>query len=123
MRNAFDLVGRRILITGAAVGIGAATAHVCAALGAELVLVDINDSGPVAEAVHREGGRAKAITADASSRAEIEGIAADNAPIDALVLNAAICPWDDDWYAPEWDDSFERVMAVNVLGPIHAARA
>jgi NAD(P)-dependent dehydrogenase (short-subunit alcohol dehydrogenase family) len=123
MRNAFDLIDRRILITGAAEGIGAATALVCAGLGAEVVLVDIKDSGLVAEAVHREGGRAKAITADASSRAEIERIVADNASIDALVLNAAICPWDDDWHAPEWDDSFERVMAVNVLGPIHAARA
>ena len=123
MRNAFDLVDRRILITGAAEGIGAATAHVCARLGAELVLVDIKDSCVVAEAVHREGGKAQAIIADASSRAEIEQIAADNGTIDALVLNAAICPWDDDWHAPEWDDSFERVMAVNVLGPIHAVRA
>jgi 3-oxoacyl-[acyl-carrier protein] reductase len=38
------------------------------------------------------------------------------------VLNAAICPWDDDWLAAEWAASFNRVMAVNVLGPIHALR-
>ena len=34
MRSAFDLRGQRILITGAASGIGAATARVCASLGA-----------------------------------------------------------------------------------------
>ena len=53
----------------------------------------------------------------------MERIAGEVGPIDALVLNAALCPWDEDWLAPEWDASFERVMAVNVLGPIHAARA
>ena len=40
MRSAFDLSGQRILITGAAGGIGEATARVCAALGAALLLVD-----------------------------------------------------------------------------------
>ena len=35
----FDLSGQRILITGAAKGIGAATASLCASLGAELILV------------------------------------------------------------------------------------
>ena len=43
--------------------------------------------------------------------------------VDGLVLNAAICPFGEDWQAPDWDESFERVMNVNVLGPIHAARA
>ena len=40
MKPAFDLSGQRILITGAAGGIGEATARVCAALGAALLLVD-----------------------------------------------------------------------------------
>ena len=40
MATGFDLTGLRILITGAAGGIGAATARACAALGAELLLVD-----------------------------------------------------------------------------------
>ena len=123
MRNAFDLTGRRVLITGAADGIGAAAAQICARLGAEVVLVDIRDGEPVAEAIRRDGGTALAMTADASSRADVERIAADVWPIDALILNAALCPWDEDWQAPGWDASFEQVMAVNVLGPIHAARA
>jgi NAD(P)-dependent dehydrogenase (short-subunit alcohol dehydrogenase family) len=123
MQNAFDLSGRRILITGAAEGIGAATAQICASLGAEMLLVDIKNSVALVDTIRGNGGRARSFTADASSRADIERIAGKIGAVDALVLNAALCPWDEDWLAPEWDQSFERVMAVNVLGPLHAVRA
>jgi NAD(P)-dependent dehydrogenase (short-subunit alcohol dehydrogenase family) len=55
-------------------------------------------------------------------RTEVEAVAAATGPVDALVLAAGICPWDD-WQDPGWDDAFERVMAVNLHGPIHFARA
>jgi NAD(P)-dependent dehydrogenase (short-subunit alcohol dehydrogenase family) len=57
MRSGFDLSGERILITGAAGGIGEATARVCAALGAELVLVDRRPTEPLAQSLR--GGNAK----------------------------------------------------------------
>ena len=40
MNNLFDLRGERIQVTGAGGSIGGATARVCAALGAELVIAD-----------------------------------------------------------------------------------
>jgi NAD(P)-dependent dehydrogenase (short-subunit alcohol dehydrogenase family) len=123
MKNAFDLSGRRILITGAGGGIGAATARICASLGAAVILVDRADAETVAGAIREAGGSAESRRADVAVRAEMERLAAELGPVDGLVLNAAVCPWDDDWLAPEWDESFERVMTVNVLGPIHAARA
>jgi NAD(P)-dependent dehydrogenase (short-subunit alcohol dehydrogenase family) len=123
MRNAFDLAGRRVLITGAAAGIGAATAEICASLGARTVLVDVEDCAALAQAIRGRGGKAESFVADAGSRADIARIAGETRGIDALVLNAALCPWDEDWLAPEWDESFARVMAVNVLGPLHAVRA
>jgi NAD(P)-dependent dehydrogenase (short-subunit alcohol dehydrogenase family) len=123
MRNAVDLAGRRVLVTGAARGIGAAAAAVCASLGAELVLVDLEPCDGTAAAVKDVGGMVTSHRADVSSRADMERLAADTGRMDALVLNAALCPWDEDWRSPAWDASFERVMAVNVLGPIHAARA
>jgi len=121
--SVFDLTGQRILVTGAARGIGAATATLCASLGAELFLVDRDSSLAVAEAIEDGGGVAHGHTADASRREDVERLAGEVGPIDALVLNAALCPWNEDWLAPGWDASFERVTAVNVLGPIHAARA
>ena len=124
MRNAFDLSDRRILITGAAGGIGAAAARICASLGAKTILIDIDAGAEViARAIRQTGGAATAEAADVSQRAEMERIANQVGAIDGLVLNAAICPWDEDWNALDWDASFERVTKVNVLGPIHAARA
>jgi NAD(P)-dependent dehydrogenase (short-subunit alcohol dehydrogenase family) len=123
MRNAFTLAGRHVLITGAATGIGAATAQVCATLGARLTLLDLASCDVLAAAIRETGGDATAVKADASSRSAVEKMAAAAGPVDALVINAAICPWNEDWVDADWDKSFEHVMAVNVLGPIHAARA
>src|SRR5271170_7903916 len=122
MNAAFDLTGRRILITGAADGIGAATARVCASLGAEILLVDLRNAASVADQIREAGGRASCRVADVGARATIERLAAAVGDVDGLVANAAVCPWDDDWDDLNWDANFDRVMAVNVLGPIHLAR-
>ncbi len=120
--DAFSLGGRRVLITGAAAGIGAATARVCARLGAAVVLVDRERSDGLAKEIQESGGTAETHVADAADRAAIEGVAADVGDIDALVVNAAVCPFDD-WTEPDWDAAFDRVIAVNLGGPIIAARA
>lgn len=122
MRSAFDLSGQRILITGAAGGIGATTAGVCASLGAELILVDVRPTDLLARKLQQAGVKAEAIVCDVTVRAEVEAVAASSGPVDALVLAAGICPWDD-WQEPGWDEVFDQVMAVNVHGPIHFARA
>lgn len=45
MKNPFSLEGKTILITGAASGIGKATALQCAEMGAKVILFDLNESG------------------------------------------------------------------------------
>jgi NAD(P)-dependent dehydrogenase (short-subunit alcohol dehydrogenase family) len=122
MRSAFDLTGERILITGAAGGIGLATARVCAALGAELLLADRLPTEPIAEELRQSRARAEPLVCDVTDRADVERIAAGSGPVDALVLAAGICPWDD-WHEPAWDEVFDEVIAVNLHGPIHCARA
>lgn len=122
MRSAFDLSGQRILITGAAGGIGETTARVCASLGAALLLVDQRPSVGLAQELQEAGGDAQAFQCDVTSRSEVEALAASTGPVDALVLAAGICPWDD-WQEPAWDEVFDEVIAVNLHGPIHCARA
>ena len=45
MNNPFSLEGKTILVTGAASGIGRATAIQCSKMGAKVVLVDLNEQG------------------------------------------------------------------------------
>ena len=76
----FSLYERRILVTGASSGIGAAVARLCARLGAQLVL-----SG-------RDEQRLKAVqfSLDGSGHAAIVGDLTDSATLDALLQAAPI---------------------------------
>ena len=87
----FDMSGTRILITGAAGGIGAATARLCAELGATMVLTDI-DSFKLESLVHELKGVAAAHRCDVSDRAAVEHLVAQHGPFDALADTAGICP-------------------------------
>jgi len=67
--NARSLEGRTVLITGAARGIGEATARRLAGDGARLVLADVD--GPGVEKLAAELGQL-AVAADVTRRADIE---------------------------------------------------
>lgn len=123
LRNAIDLTGRRVLISGAAGGIGRATARACAALGAELLLTDIAPLDEAAAELRAEGASVAVWTADVAVRAEVEAMAEACGPVDAVVAGAGICPFNDWIDDPDWDAVFHKVMDVNVLGPLNLARA
>jgi glucose 1-dehydrogenase len=121
------LTGRRALVTGAASGIGRATATRLAAEGASVVVNYIGDAEP-AEALAREiadGGRAVAIEADVSNEEQVTSMFARAAeelggPVDLLVNNAGIeKPFPlVDMPLEEWN----RVLAVNLTGAFLCAR-
>lgn len=74
----FDLTGRVALVTGAASGIGAATARVFAEAGADLALAwyppDGHDIGPVLEAVRAAGRRAVVAEVDVTRSSDVDGL-------------------------------------------------
>lgn len=85
-----DLTGRRILVTGAAQGLGAAVARHCAGQGAELVLMDRDAEGLRATLAACPGARGAEVDlsqAEATARAIAEAV---TAPVDVLIHNAAI---------------------------------
>ncbi|MFP6696774.1 MAG: SDR family oxidoreductase [Alphaproteobacteria bacterium] len=124
MKNAIYLTGRRILLTGAAGGIGAATARACAALGVgELVLADVGPMDDIVAELRAQNVAVSAHQCDLSLRKDNAELIAAAGPLDAAVACAGICPLEEDWLDdPDWDDVFHRVMDVNLLGPVHLCR-
>lgn len=120
--DVFGLSGKRVLVSGAAGGIGSATARLCAHQGARLVLVDIVEPERTREAVGPAVAAGEVHRCDLAQRAAVDALARALGPVDILVDAAGICPYDD-WMDPEWDQSLDRVIDANVRGPLNLARA
>src|SRR4051812_47031819 len=72
----FDLTGRVALVSGAASGLGRATAIALAEHGADLLLADINEAGMLktAKAISAQGRRALAIVCDVSDPPQVRSL-------------------------------------------------
>src|SRR5437879_13548061 len=94
----FSLAGRVALVTGAASGIGAATAQVYAEAGADLALAwqppDGHDIGPVRQAAENAGRRVVVAEVDVTRSADVEGLVAkavgELGGVHIVVANAGI---------------------------------
>jgi NAD(P)-dependent dehydrogenase (short-subunit alcohol dehydrogenase family) len=124
------LDGRVALVTGAASGIGRASAVLFAAEGAKVVVCDrAAEIDETAALIAKAGGSAKAVRMDAASEAEVAG-AVDLAvrefgSLDALYANAGVSGGFRNFLelsAQDWMD----VLSVNLVGVYlaikHAAR-
>lgn len=121
------LDGKVAIITGGGAGIGFAYARRFLAEGARVVVADIADPTAAVDKLDR-AGRALGVRTDVSDagsvRAMVETALARFGRIDVLVNNAAVFATlkpqrFDEIPEAEWD----RVMAVNVKGVWHCARA
>ena len=114
------------VITGAADGIGAATAELFAEHGASVVIGDIDDAGgiDVRDRIVAAGGQAVFVHADISKPADAASLAtaADNAfgRLDILVNNAATFVLKGLDATPE---EWHRSLDVNVIGTSMVTRA
>jgi NAD(P)-dependent dehydrogenase (short-subunit alcohol dehydrogenase family) len=108
------LAGRVAVVTGAASGIGAATARRFAAEGAIVVCVDI-DAGAGAAIADELGG--DFVACDVSEPAQVEqlyaGVHQRHGRIDIAFNNAGISPPDDDSILDTGLDAWERVLRIN----------
>lgn len=114
----------RIILTGAAGGIGEALAKQLAAEGARLALADLNAEGleSVAEACRRLGGETLLLPTDVSDRDQCHSLITRTVEswggIDALFSNAGVSMWSR--FEDVTDISFfERLMAVNYFGALY----
>lgn len=119
-----DVAGQLAIVTGAASGLGLATAELLARAGAKVAMLDL-DATAVAAAAGRLGGRAVALdVADAAAveaaMPEIEALG----PLRVLVNCAGIAPAGRmvGRDGPMPLASFERVIRVNLVGTFNLMR-
>ncbi len=123
-----ELHGSSALVTGGASGIGAACARALAALGAGVVVADLNrEKGE--EVAADLGGRF--VSVDVTDTAQIRGAvdaACELGPLRALVCSAGI-GWaqrtigrDGDYDSAHDLDAFKRVIAINLVGTFDTVR-
>jgi NAD(P)-dependent dehydrogenase (short-subunit alcohol dehydrogenase family) len=125
---AADLSGRAALITGAASGIGRASALAFASAGASVALLDIDAEGlaDTAAAVRAAGGRAEVLAADVRDLKAVTGAVGRAVEafgrLDAALNNAGVpgpyIPLDE--YSEE---DFMQILQVDLVGVWRCMRA
>lgn len=122
------LQGKTVLITGAAHGIGRATALACARHGADIGINYLADEAAVSSLVgeiESMGRRAIAVQGDvadpAAAPAFIDAAVRDLGGVDVFVSNAGICPFHSFLDMPA--ETFERTMRVNLHGAYYMVQA
>ncbi|HTX10202.1 MAG TPA: SDR family NAD(P)-dependent oxidoreductase [Solirubrobacteraceae bacterium] len=118
-----ELAGRRVLITGAARGIGAATAKRLHSRGAKVVLAGIEPEHLARTAA--ECGDALAVVCDVRDREQVEGAVEAASErlrgLDAVVANAGVAAQLP--LVGGDPEVFERTIEVNLLGVYYTLRA
>jgi NAD(P)-dependent dehydrogenase (short-subunit alcohol dehydrogenase family) len=129
-----DLDGKVAIVTGGASGVGEATCHLLAELGAAVTVADVNAAGAerVATEVTAAGGRAIAVTVDVREEDQVEAMVRDtvraHGGLDILHNNAAalgpdVLGRDDDVLTMTvelWDTTMAITSRGMMLGCKHA---
>ncbi|MFD9704513.1 glucose 1-dehydrogenase [Lentzea sp. NPDC059081] len=113
------LAGKSVLVTGAAQGIGAAIAELCADQGAAVVVVDVQEAQgeELARSINARGGECCFVRADVTRAAEVDAavrLAVERyGRLDCAVNNAGI-DGERSLLHLSSDDNWAAVLAVNL---------
>jgi NAD(P)-dependent dehydrogenase (short-subunit alcohol dehydrogenase family) len=123
----FDVTGQVALVTGAARGLGRATALALADAGADVALglLDVARDGGVAAEIEAMGRSALPVQCDVAdvgqARAAVDAVVERYGRLDILVNNAGASPENPAEDVVEED--FDRTVAVNLKGTFFASQA
>jgi len=115
------LEGKVAIVTGAAMGMGKATAKLFAEAKAKVVVADFNEEKgrEVVEEIKADGGEATFVKVDISNSALVQNMIKETVAtygrLDVAVNNAALTP--DDKLASEFDeDYFNKLISIDLTG-------
>jgi NAD(P)-dependent dehydrogenase (short-subunit alcohol dehydrogenase family) len=119
---AYDLTGRTAFVTGAAGGIGRASALLFAAAGATVHCADRDPAGldETAALIEDAGGSARVHRVDVTDRAELARAVASCARLDVMAAIAGIMHSSP--VLETRDEDLDRVLAVNFKGVLYACQ-
>ncbi|MFA9271672.1 MAG: SDR family oxidoreductase [Baekduiaceae bacterium] len=116
--------GKVVAITGAARGIGKATARALIARGAKVAIGDV-DIALATQTAQELGGGTIALLLDVTDRTSVDAFVEQTeeqlGPIDVFINNAGIMP--TTWFLEEDEASIQRQFSINVMGPINGMRS
>lgn len=118
-----DLVGKRVVVTGAASGIGLATARRFVEEGSRVFIIDVNDEGlrrVLEENPKIEGGAVADVSSPEQVSRAFKEVGRKLGGVDVLIANAGIS-----YRTPFLDISYEewrRVIDVNLTGAFLCAK-
>jgi len=128
MSSRIALNNRAVFVTGGSLGIGLAIARELASRGANVFIVALERDDPLAvsDELSREfpSGRFGAAACDVSDYAAVERavdqMLAELGSVDGVVCNAGLDV--PGYFAEKPPEEFRRLMEVNYLGSVHAAK-
>jgi len=122
------IASKHVLITGGASGIGRGLALRCAALGADVTILDVDERGAMDAAAAASEGcacHAAGYACDVGDRDQVAAVAgrvlADAGPVDILINNAGVVSGKP--LLELSDEQIERTFRVNALAPFWVTRA
>lgn len=118
-----EMRGKQVLITGAARGIGLATAGFFAAAGSRLLISD-RDSAELARAaeqLRRRGAEVEEKVVDVTDQQAVEALAVEmeerNCPVDVLINNAGV--GHHGTLAATTIETWRRLIDINLMGALY----
>lgn len=125
-RRAMSLLDKRIIVTGAASGIGLGTVQYLLAAGARVGLLDRDEAGLRRVVAHFDGRTAPVVASADVADASQAGRAVDQLVkqldgLDGLVNCAGVDLLRD--FEQMTSDDWQRLLGVNVMGPVNVCHA
>ena len=116
MNNPFSLEGKKILVTGAASGIGRCVSVEASRMGATVILVDLNEERMKETLEMMSGSNHHIIAADLTEPEKIDSIASQVDGLDGLVNCAGVGLTLPFKFCGE--EELKRVMGINFYAPV-----
>lgn len=120
MESPFVVEGKSILVTGAASGIGKATALLCAKMGAMVTITDLNEEQLKATFDSLEGDGHQMVVANLTDNDDLQRLVDALPKLEGVVCNAGIIKTILAQFAEKSD--IERILNINTIAPIYLTK-